>query len=310
MNINTSHVLNLGYFKSRLVTDIKIKHHAINFIYSNINVYNYRYKIIDSVDILESIKQNKENTYLVPHFQGHNFYIIMTRINDLNTCLLVDKKNIKYKKEQINMREVNIYQLNIRANQCIFKNTFFEGRIIRNNDDNIFLIQDCYLLENEKLLTERMNTKMERVDKYLTQNLFDNNLKLNVIKLYNVDEIELVAEKIKKTEYTINGFIFIPARSGLSHIYVNNHEIDSLKNELPKSLKKYDSDIFIIKKTLMREVFDVIDIESEKRLGICYIPDIKQSHYMRQLFKDKIYHRMKCNYNQEFKKYEPIEVIQ
>ena len=60
----------------------------------------------------------------------------------------------------------------------------------------------------------------------------------------------------------------------------------------------------------MREVFDVIDIETEKRLGICYIPDIKQSHYMRQLFKDKIYYRMKCNYNTEFKKYEPIEVVQ
>ena len=107
----------------------------------------------------------------------------------------------------------------------------------------------------------------------------------------------------------INGFLFLPSRSGLSYIYVNNHEVELLKNELPKSLKKYDKDVFIIKKTLLREVFDVIDIESEKRLGISYIPDIKMSHYMRQLFKDKIFHKMKCRYNEEFKKYEPLEVI-
>ena len=310
MNINTTNVLNLGYFKSKLVSDIKIKNHVINFIYSNLNVYNFRYKIIDSDDILDSIKKNKDNTYVVPHFQGYNFYLLMTKVGEYNMCFLIDKKNIKYKKEQINMREINIYQLNIKCNSSIFKNTLFEGRIIRNNDDNIFLIQDCYLLEDEKLLTERMNTKLERVDKYIQEKIFDTNLKLSIIKLYTVDEIELISEKMKTTEYTINGFIFLPARSGLSHIYVNNHEVDSLRNELPKSLKKYDDNIFIIKKTLMREVFDVIDIETEKRLGICYIKNIENSHKMRQLFKDIIFRRMKCSYNPTFKKYEPIEVVQ
>jgi len=310
MNINTTNVLNLGYFKSKLVTDIKIKNHVINFIYSNLNVYNFRYKIIDSDDILDSIKKNKENTYVVPHFQGYNFFLIFTKIGEYNMCLMIDKKNIKYKKEQINMREINIYQLNVKCNSSIFKNTIFEGRIIRNNEDNIFLIQDCYLLEDEKLLTERMNTKLERVDKYIQEKIFDTNLKLSIIKLYTVDEIELISEKMKTTEYTINGFIFLPARSGLSHIYVNNHEVDSLRNELPKSLKKYDDSIFIIKKTLMREVFDVIDINSEKRLGICYIRNIENSHKMRQLFKDTIFRRMKCSYNPTFKKYEPIEVVQ
>jgi hypothetical protein len=309
MNINTTNVLNLGYFKSKLVTDIKIKNHVINFIYSNLNVYNYRYKIIDSDDILNSIKKNKENTYIVPHFQGYNFYLLMTKIGEYNMCLMIDKKNIKYKKEQINIRDINIYQLNIKCNSSIFKNTLFEGKIIRNNEDNIFLVHDCYLLEDEKLITERMNTKMERIDKYINEKIFDTNLKLSIIKLYNIDEIELISEKMKTTEYTINGFIFLPSRSGLSHIYVNNHEVDSLRNELPKSLKKYDDNIFIIKKTLMREVFDVIDINTEKRLGICYIKDIENSHKMRQLFRDTIFHRMKCSYNSTFKKYEPIEVV-
>jgi hypothetical protein len=53
MNINTTNVLNLGYFKSKLVTDIKIKNHFINFIYSNLNVYNYKYNIMDSDNILD-----------------------------------------------------------------------------------------------------------------------------------------------------------------------------------------------------------------------------------------------------------------
>lgn len=30
---------------------------------------------------------------------------------------------------------------------------------------------------------------------------------------------------------------------------------------------------------------------------------------MRQLFKDKIFHKMKCIYNEKFKKYEPVELI-
>jgi hypothetical protein len=202
-----------------------------------------------------------------------------------------------------------MYQLNVKCNPNMYKNTFFEGRIIRKNDENIFLIQDCYLLENEKLLTERMSTKLDNIDKYLIDKFFDSNLKMNVIKIYTIDEINIVADKMRTTDYTINGFIFLPSRSGMSLIYVNNHEVESLKNDLPKSEKIYDKDVFIIKRTLMREVFDVIDIESEKRFGICYIPDIKKSHEMRQLFKDKIYHRMKCIYNDKFKKYEPIEVV-
>ena len=98
MNVNTSNVLNLGYFKSKLITDITLKNYIINLIYSNINVYNFRYKIIDSEDVLDTINKNKENFYVIPHFQGYNFYLIFTKFNDFNTCVLVDKKNIKYKK--------------------------------------------------------------------------------------------------------------------------------------------------------------------------------------------------------------------
>ena len=102
-NNNASNVLNLGYFKSKLITDVKLKNFIINMIYTNINVYNFRYKIIDSNDILDNIKKNKENYYLASHFQGYNFFVIFTKFNDLNTCVLIDKKNIKYKKEQINL---------------------------------------------------------------------------------------------------------------------------------------------------------------------------------------------------------------
>lgn len=309
MNVNTSHVLNLGYFKSKLITDVKIKNYIINMIYSNINVYNFRYKIIDSVDILENIKKNKENFYLVPHFQGYNFYLIFTRYNDFNLCVLVDKKNIKYKKEQINLRDINMYQANVKCNNSIYKNTFIDGRIIRKNDDNIFLIQDCYLLEGEKLLSERINSKLVTIDKYLTDKFYDNNIKISVVKLYDVLQINEVSEKMKTSEYIINGFIFLPSRSGMNYIYVNNHEVELLKNELPKSIKKYEDNTFIIKKTLMREVYDVIDVINGKRLGICYIKDIEKSHYMREIFKDKIFHKMKCKYNEKFKKYEPIELV-
>ena len=55
---SSSNVVNLGYFKSKLITDIKTKYFITNFIYDNINVYNFRYKIIDNVDILTEIKKN------------------------------------------------------------------------------------------------------------------------------------------------------------------------------------------------------------------------------------------------------------
>lgn len=70
-----------------------------------------------------------------------------------------------------------MYQLTVKSNPSIYKNTIIDGRIIRKNEDNLFLIQDCFLLENDKLLTERMESKLETVDKYLTEKFFDNNLK-------------------------------------------------------------------------------------------------------------------------------------
>ena len=70
-NSNSSNVINLGYFKSKLITDVKTKYFITNFIYDNINVYNFRSIIITFCFVIEFKCCIKYLSCLVDTFWNH-----------------------------------------------------------------------------------------------------------------------------------------------------------------------------------------------------------------------------------------------
>ena len=59
-------------------------------------------------------------------------------------------------------------------------------------------------------------------------------------------------------------------------------------------------------------MFDNHNILTSNKLGIAFIASLQDSIKMRNIFKDKsttITIKFKCNYNEKFKKFQPIEQI-
>jgi hypothetical protein len=70
-----------------------------------------------------------------------------------------------------------------------------------------------------------------------------------------------------------------------------------------------------ISKTDEPDIYNIYDnhnILTSNKLGIAFIASLQDSIKMRNIFKDKsttITIKFKCNYNEKFKKYQPIEQI-
>ena len=79
-------------------------------------------------------------------------------------------------------------------------------------------------------------------------------------------------------------------------------------------LNKSYTDLWI-SKTDDPDIYNIYDnhnILTSNKLGIAFIASLQDSIKMRNVFKDKsttITIKFKCNYNEKFKKYQPIEQI-
>jgi len=90
----------------------------------------------------------------------------------------------------------------------------------------------------------------------------------------------------------------------------------SLPSLLPSSKPQITSNIELwVSKTDEPDIYNIYDnhnILTSNKLGIAFIASMQDSNKMRNIFKDKsttLTIKFKCNYNEKFKKYQPIEQI-
>ena len=84
------------------------------------------------------------------------------------------------------MKTIQIIQLHIKTNEVMFHGTIYDGKIIKSNNQYVYLIQDCLYLMGDKLDIE-MNEKMDKLD-----NVLKNNFKKDKISYCNNFEFKLI----------------------------------------------------------------------------------------------------------------------
>ena len=97
----------------------------------------------------------------------------------------------------------------------------------------------------------------------------------------------------------------------------NNNQIITINNNSIISNTNNDNNIkeLWISKTDEPDIYNIYDnhnILTSNKLGIAFINSIQESIKMRDIFKERsttITIKFKCNYNEKFKKYQPIEQI-
>ena len=86
------------------------------------------------------------------------------KLNNENVCIAIDRKKLSYHKNQLDMNVLQILKLDMKTNDTLYNGTIFDGKLINNNNKYIFLIQDCFYMMGNKLLTMNMKDKMTHLN--------------------------------------------------------------------------------------------------------------------------------------------------
>ena len=333
--------ISFGSNNADLILDISVKSKIINFIFNNLSLSDYRYILLTNTKKLIYLQKNPH--YVSPNFRGFNYLIIFMTLDGEKICVAINRKKLKYHKNNINVKQVEIIKLKVDCTDTIYKGTIFDGKLLSRGKDNIYLIQDCYLLMNNKMIKIELEQKLGTLDSILYKQFSNkscSNFMFKLNKLYNYDSLEKlvtkIIPKISKASFQIQGLIFYPKYSGINIIFVENKKTnlpnyqiansqsqsDSIKKESINIIKNLNSFLKnrvytfenytnkknkIIVKTDIPDVYEVWD--NKIREGIAHVPNMKISHQCQDIFlnKDKAY--MNCVYFNPFNKWIPIEFL-
>lgn len=333
------------------------KTYIIDILYNNINFYNIKYQLINTLESLHELKKIIHNdTCDINKYTSSLTYYVIPHIIGISSILLIDpklsypiiiiKKNLKYYRNQVDVNNVVMYKL-INYKKVYDKLTIIDGKFSNTLDDNkkiYFHIHDIYIYQNKKLYTEQLLNKYNLVNEL---DLFNSStIIFDYPTLYKIDQLPLlIYDKIKDYNFKINGLIFVPERTGKTYIYINDQEFADLKNNniYASYLKNYEylkvpniplniyndcnlfvdpnkTKIFIIKKTKISDVYELYNFDNDQKINnsnlyiyinnsnyedIAHIPDIKTSHYIKDLLNNVGFTKINCIFSPKFNKWIP-----
>jgi hypothetical protein len=319
-----------------IILDNNIKYKIIDYLYEKIDLQNYRYIILNKIETLKFLQDNEH--YISPNYKGYNYLLIMLTINNIQYSVAIDRRKLSYHKAQLDIKNIQIIQIQINTSESIFRGSIFDGKLIQKNNEYIFLIQDCFYMMGNKIFEMEMSQKLIHLDSIL-KNHFNNNyctnfeFKLN--KLYKYENLnELIYEIIPKLNIQLNGLIFYPSFSGINILHIekkkdkveinstNNTDIinnksfniiDNYVNYLKNRTYSYEQNgkikTFWLIKTAIPDVYSLSDnINSNEKIGIALIPSLKISHMCEELIINKPT-KFSCIFSNKFKKWIPLYMI-
>jgi hypothetical protein len=128
--------------------------------------------------------------------------------------------DLKFNRKDINPNNIKIYKLKIsnpnNLNIDSYENTIFDGKLVFKKEQKIFLINDVLYYKNIKYLTQKLEDKLIFIDDNLNElnEILDDNFELKSIRIYKYSDMsDLVYNKIRNSDFKINGIVFLPNRS-------------------------------------------------------------------------------------------------
>jgi len=281
--------------KKYIIDNMKIK--------SNIS-YNQRYaKIYNS-----QYSNNLNNPHIICFkTSGTPYLLFCTQINDTNYCFLIDKKikdGYDYPK---------IFLVHYRFHNELFKGTLFEVELVRDKNQNWFLlIGDIYIRNGQSLyniqIHDRINQCIDIMEKQYIDDSFCDICPIKIKKYFDFKNIEfMIHDFIPKLSYRIRGFYFVPLKTSYSKILYLFKDNDYKKINL--NHKKFIS--FRIIKTVQPDVYELFIYNEQKtaleKHSYASIPNIKISKWIKELTDLNDNSIVECQYNSLFEKWVPIK---
>jgi len=317
-----------------------IKSDAKSFILDYLKT-KYNISISDKYALMlndRSIKYISMNPHLISlKTTGSNYYLFLTKLNDVNTCLFIDRK-VKH-----GYTLPRIISVKYRFDDTLFNDTLFDGELVKDKNNNwMFLIQNMLVCKGE-LQKCNVVTKYNKMYKLFSDDyVSDPNIDICVLKikkLFKYDEYdELITRFIPSMSYNIRGmyfntlnnkhanYLFIyNTTNALKNKKLETKNTDSYSNNRDKekviqkketnkkdenSHIKKDTRIFQLKKSEKPEIYDLFAIHNNQltKYGIAYVSGLKASRNIKKMLNTCPSPIVECVYNNNFNKYEPLKV--
>ena len=244
--------------------DIKIKEFVINYLYSKIDVKDYRFSIIKNNENIMNIKKSKY--YISANYGGIPSFLVFLKNNSNFYCYLIDRRSISFdksflnKNNNYNLNNVRMTKIKLSVNIDLYDGTIMDCCLIdkisnmremnnykEKNKKLQIMINDIFFLCDNNLLKMNYKKKIFTSTCFLKNNYKFNeidNAKLFITPIYEINQIqELYKNYIKPFSaiFNIKGIAIYPTKSSNKLIYICNQEDNEYKEELFNNEINFDS---------------------------------------------------------------------
>lgn len=239
----------------------------IKYIYDTIDVSRFKYEMLKYDNQLPSILTT---TYFAPNYSGKNCFLVFTKINTHYYSFIVDKRQLSYTYDKVVPTDIFISHCNVNVDMAIYLGTIFDGQLIKQNNNSIFMISDVYYLKGSDCTNNNLSHKMLELELYLdnmnTQIIKNkinskNNIKLQINKIYKLEFLKsFIKNDLNNDEHLIKGICFYPHISGVKLIFMlpnyNMQQKNFNKHKfVNKQITQYNDQNFQKSKNIVKNVF-------------------------------------------------------
>lgn len=297
----------------------QIMEQILDYVYQRIPLVRLKYRILESKSDLDFLYQTEH--YVAPNYVGFTYLLVFTRQKDNYFSFFIDRKTLKYNRQDVDIKKVIIKPIRLRAHINIYDGTILDGVLIKGK--KLYMITDVYHLAGQNMINDNLRYKLNVMKNYLKNNIQQDpkfsNCELAVENIKEYHELKnLVKHDIPQLSYRTRGLIFYPKVSGIKVIYTTDEEVIKDVNEDENKEADKSSDTpektayYEVKKTDSPDVYTMYlyDAVNKKlvKQGIAYIPTKEISLYCLNAFNKskKTSIIMKCKYVDKFKKWMPF----
>ena len=247
----------------------------------------------DNFCLNKDINTGVSSEFIIPN-NNIKYYLFITNKSKLETTK--EKYNTLYFfPDSNNKLDYQLSDFYLEIDERFKQDYLFEGYLYKTIDNKLFfLITDVLIINNDIIISD-YNMRLTIINEIIMDiklSDLNNHVSINLHHVFQKENENLI--KIFK-----NNFIF---KSDICCIESINNFIKTRYVD-KKDLEDSDKIIEIGKYT---DVYNVYDTLTNNYIGILYIKGLKQSKAMKTLLVNKNKIILRCKFNNDFKKWEPI----
>ena len=262
--------------------DIKIKEYVMEYIYSKINLQDYKFTIIknddnmtmQNNDILLNLK--KTSHYISANYGGITSLLIFLKINDKFHSYLIDRRSISFNKH-FNNRNNNILNVRMTKIYASVNMDFYDGSIF-----------DCYLIDrpikhnNPHNNNNNNNNNNNYKSKNITMNNINKKQQILITDIFYMCGKNLLMmdykEKIYSTTIFLNSYYNYNCNDNIQLYITPVYELNQIK-ELFTNYIKHNTQLLNIK--------GIVFYKKQSSVKIIYIYQPQDNIYKEELYDEE-----------------------